>query len=265
MLILTIQLWAEESNPWFVDQNLIYERGSALSQKYLSEEAPEFASIQKKVLPWIVRIEAQYSIKKGGYQSNHGTGTLLKGGYVITAKHIFTKNVPRDNKQFRIFLTKIDGTVLQATLEKKGQSDWVLLKITSPKKNLKKYTNSPITTRAPQEGETAVFFGYPAQLGLDRHGKVQSFQKEILQQHIPASHLSPMTIVSTVSEPLAMYLTPRAGFPPVGGMSGGPILNLKGELIGVQHSITKTTNKATGKIISYRIDATPITAIKLSH
>ena len=74
-----------------------------------------------------------------------------------------------------------------------------------------------------------------------------------------------MTIVSTVSEPLAMYLTPRAGFPPVGGMSGGPILNLKGELIGVQHSITKTTNKATGKIISYRIDATPITAIKLSH
>jgi len=39
-------------------------------------------------------------------------------------------------------------------------------------------------------------------------------------------------------------------------MSEGPILNIKGEVVGVQHGVTKTTDNATGKILSYRIDAT---------
>jgi len=267
-LIFSTSLSAEDSNPWFVNQNLIYERGDALSQQYLRDEAPEFSNIKKKTLPWIVRIEAQYAFKKNTFQSNHGTGIILKGGRVITAKHIFTKNVPADNKKLLILLTKTNGQVLQATLEKKGLRDWALLKITPPKtakaKNQQQLLESPIKIRNPKEGETAIFWGYPARLGLDQKGKVQSFHKGNFLKKITTSQLTPMTVVSTVSEPLAMYLAPRAGFPPVGGMSGGPILNLKGELIGVQHSVTKTTDNATGKIIAYRIDAVPVNDIDLN-
>ncbi len=52
-----------------------------------------------------------------------------------------------------------------------------------------------------------------------------------------------------------------AGFPPSGGMSGGPVLNLQGQLIGVQHSVSKTTEDATGKILYCKIDAVPVAAI----
>jgi len=261
ILSLTESLFSEDSNPWFVDQNLIYEQGNKLSQQYLKAEAPRFSTIQRQTLPWIVRIEAQHSFKNGGFLSNHGTGIILSNGRVITAKHIFTKNIPRNNKKLLILLTKINGTVLHATLEKKGNLDWALLKITPSSHFGKKLLNSPIKLHPPKEGETAIFWGYPARLGLDSKGKVHSFHKGNPKKHISTSRLIPMTVVTTVADPTAMYLTPRAGFPPVGGMSGGPIINLKGELIGIQNAITKTTDNATGKIISYRIDAVPINEI----
>ena len=48
-----------------------------------------------------------------------------------------------------------------------------------------------------------------------------------------------------------------AGFLPVGGMSGGPVLNVEGKVIGVQNSVSKTTEDATGKVLYYTINATP--------
>lgn len=54
-----------------------------------------------------------------------------------------------------------------------------------------------------------------------------------------------------------MTLKPLAGFPPVGGMSGGPILNGKGKVIGVQNSVSKTTEDATGRVLYYTISGTP--------
>ena len=59
-----------------------------------------------------------------------------------------------------------------------------------------------------------------------------------------------------------MSLKPLAGFPPIGGMSGGPVFNLKGEVIGVQVSVSKTQD-GNGKILMYRINAVPATGISL--
>jgi hypothetical protein len=64
-------------------------------------------------------------------------------------------------------------------------------------------------------------------------------------------------VVTSVVDPEAMTLKPLAGFPPVGGMSGGPVLNAKGEVIAVQISVSKTTDNATGQVLYYVVNAVP--------
>jgi S1-C subfamily serine protease len=48
----------------------------------------------------------------------------------------------------------------------------------------------------------------------------------------------------------------------VGGMSGGPILNSRGQVIGVQVAVSKTTDNATGRTLHYRINAVPANAVE---
>ncbi len=45
-------------------------------------------------------------------------------------------------------------------------------------------------------------------------------------------------------------------------MSGGPVLNAKGKVIGVQYSVSKTAENATGKILYYTINATPTSEVE---
>lgn len=244
----------DKSRQWFVDTNLVYEQGSLLSTKYLEKKAPSFANKLQDILPWIVRIEVQHGITKDGYTSNHGTGVILKGGQVITARHVLTKNVKDLKAKTKILLTTVDGRVFEATVITKGKKDWMSLqmKLTDKQETMR---HSPIRMAQPVAKETAVFLGYPARLGLDETGKVQSFHKG--NKKIPVSKLNPMTVVGMVSDTQAMTLKPLAGFPPVGGMSGGPVFNLKGEVIAAQHSVTKTTSDATGEVLHYTIDTVP--------
>lgn len=257
LLCVGLALAAESERRWFVDGNLVYERGSALSTEYLQKHAPDFSKKLADILPWVVRIEVRHSFEGGGYKSNHGTGIILNGGKVLTARHVLTENVgPGEAK---IILTLVAGEILTASIEEQGEKDWARLQIEIPdgQENLLK---SPIVRAAATPGETAVFIGYPARLGLDAQGHVQPFHKGDGAKGIPADQLLPMLVVAVAEDLEAMTLKPLAGFPPVGGMSGGPVFNLKGQLIGVQHSVSTTTDNATGGILYYKIDATPILA-----
>lgn len=262
ILSFTCSLSADAQKKWFVDHNFVYEQGHALSQEYLHKNAPKFQRVQEQALPWLVRIEVRHSFNKKDYSSNHGTGIILKNGLVITAYHVFTKNIPTGKTKIQILLTTVEGQVLPATLFKRGLRDWALLKIDLENQVSQQRIESPFVMADPIPGETAIILGYPARLGIDKQGKVQSFHKGDQKKGIPTSQLLPMTVVASVpmtttnNKSKTMGLKPLAGFPPVGGMSGGPVLNLKGEVIAVQHGIAKTTENATGRILYYRIDAT---------
>ncbi len=245
---------AGEEKQWFVDRNLVYERGSALSEAYLKKHAPEFSKKLETIIPWVVRIEVRHSYVKNGYSSNHGTGIILKGGRVLTAKHLLNENAKEGKKM--ILLTTTAGRVLPAEVMNEGERDWTILRITG-KEDQKAAMKSPVVTGKVTSTKMVAFLGYPARLGLDEEGKVKSFHKGDESKGIAASQLSPLLVVATISNPEAMSLKPEAGFPPVGGMSGGPILNAEGKVIGVQNSVSKTTEDATGKVLYYTINATP--------
>ena len=254
MLGLAIANSAGEEKRWFVDRNLVYERGSALSEEYLREHAPNFSKKLEEILPWVVRIEVQHSFAENRYSSNHGTGIVLKSGLVLTAAHVLTENTNGEKR--RVILTLADGRVVSAELEQQGKTDWALLRMKLDEKQ-KSLLGSPVVIGEVIPEETTVFVGYPARLGLDQQGKVQSFRKGDKEKKIPVSKLAPMLVVTSVVDPEVMTLKPLAGFPPVGGMSGGPVLNAKGEVIAVQISVSKTTDNATGQVLYYVVHAVP--------
>ncbi len=244
---------------WFIDDNYLYEHGSVLSAEYLKEHAPGFAKRLEGLLPWVVRIEVQHSPAGGAWRSNHGTGILFGDGQVLTAGHVLKENVTGDVS--KIILTQPDGSVLHAEMDRHGEKDWALLRILL-EEGVPAPPGSPIELGSAVEGETAVFFGYPAMVGLGAEGEVLPFHKGDAQPGSPTGSLSPMLIVGSVLDAEAITLDPIAGFPPVGGMSGGPILNSRGQVIGVQVSVSKTTDNATARTLYYRINAAPASAVE---
>ncbi len=243
---------------WFLDETFLYERGSALSTEYLQANAPEFSQKLEQLLPWVVRIEVEHSRTESGFSSNHGTGIILNGGLILTANHVVTENV--SGGLSRIVVTLVDGRVLEAQVQKQGEQDWTLLSVLT-EEGQESVSASPVELGDAMKGEMTAFLGYPARLGLDRDDIVQSFRKNDAGSEASSSRLSPMLVVSSVLDEEAMTLEPLAGFPPVGGMSGGPVLNSRGQVIGVQKSVSKTTDNATGEALYYRISAVPAGAI----
>lgn len=252
-------LFTQLEKRWFVDETFLYEQGSALSQQYLLEHEAGFAKKVEELLPWVVRIEVEHSLDANGNPStNHGTGIILSGGQVVTAGHVMTANV--NGGISKIVLTLPDGRVAHAELERLGETDWALLGILA-EDGQEALWNSPVKLGEAQEGELAVFWGYPARLGLGEHGRLQTFHRADLEPGLPVSKLSPLLVVGSVLDAEALTLEPLAGFPAVGGMSGGPVLNADGEVIAVQVSVAKTTDNATGAVLYYRFNCVTLGAV----
>ncbi len=203
-----------------------FEDGRRAVEAYL--EPGERAALERAKRS-CVRIESRSPRSDGSYRSVMGSGVMLgRGGLVLTAGHTLTRG---GGGTIRVIAT--DGSSYEArVLEQRhgdrdgSGTDWALLELRGAPE-----LATPLPTAAAREGSTGFVLGYPDQIGVDARGRVDYGSRH------PDEYLEPLITVGRVRGCEPLTLEPLAGSIPTAGMSGGPVFDDRGVLIGIFVSI----------------------------
>ncbi|HVS19646.1 MAG TPA: serine protease [Planctomycetota bacterium] len=227
-------------------------------QRHLAVYLSEFAAGERERLlelvdrlgPRCVRVELAHDLRGPSFAADVGSGILLGGGpLVLTAGHL----VPSEPRiPLRVVLT--DGRSYAARWVTSGEAgtrprgDWALLELSGFEDPL-----PAMEVGALPRGELGILLGYPGgNLGLDRQGHA-GYGPGYGQS---ARSLSPIAMVLRGLSESRLWFEPVAGVLPTEGMSGGPIVDLSGRLVGVLSQI-HTTQERGG--VCYAIGGGPAT------
>ncbi len=188
----------------------------AFSYEYTSNEEKNFIEIYEKTLPSIVSIEADIDHGTSG-----GTGCIIsKSGIILTSSHVIEKarNITVTTHSGRNYTAKILAVL-------KNKNDLALIKIdTKEDLPLAKFGNSDEI----KVGQRVLTIGCP--FGF----------KDTLTTGI----------ISRIDYERNKIQTDAAINP---GCSGGPLLNLKGEIIGINQSIYNPDNNRSNIGIGFAL------------
>ena len=188
----------------------------AFSYEYSSNEEKNFIEIYEKTLPSIVSIEADINHGTSG-----GTGCIIsKSGIILTSSHVIEKarNITVTTHSGRNYTAKIIAIL-------KNKNDLALIKIDTNE-------NLPL-----------------AKFGDSDEVKVG---QRVLTIGCPFGFKDTLTtgIISRIDYERNKIQTDAAINP---GCSGGPLLNLKGEIIGINQSIYNPDNNRSNIGIGFAL------------
>ncbi len=188
----------------------------AFSYEYSSGEEKNFIEIYEKTLPSIVSIEADIDHGTSG-----GTGCIIsKSGVILTSSHVIEKarNITVTTHSGRNYTAKILAVL-------KNKNDLALIKIdTNENLPLAKFGNSDEI----KVGQRVLTIGCPF-----------GFRDTLTTG-----------IISRIDYERNKIQTDAAINP---GCSGGPLLNLKGEIIGINQSIYNPDNNRSNIGIGFAL------------
>lgn len=179
--------------------------------------APELV---KRVRPSVVKVIAA---GRGGPfgQANEGSGTgfiIDDRGYIVTNNHVVT--LGGNQPASRITVELADGRRLEAKLVgRDDRTDIAVLKIDADRLTPLKFADP----RAVEVGEEVIAVGFPLDLGATptvTRGVVSALDREIQEQ---LEDGTPISITGAIQTDAAVNP----------GNSGGPLLNMRGEVIGI--------------------------------
>ena len=188
----------------------------AFSYEYTSNEEKNFIEIYEKTLPSIVSIEADIDHGTSG-----GTGCIIsKSGIILTSSHVIEKaiNITVTTHSGRNYTAKILAVL-------KNKNDLALIKIDTIE-----------------------------DLPLDKFGNSDEIKvgQRVLTIGCPFGFKDTLTtgIISRIDYERNKIQTDAAINP---GCSGGPLLNLKGEIIGINQSIYNPDNNRSNIGIGFAL------------
>lgn len=183
-----------------------------------------------------VRIEVRRNISSSGYEANKGCGVLVQGakpgdpirlgsaGHVLDMAASYVCVVTTTGREITVNSPKV-----QFVRGGSSAQDWAVLQID----NAVDLPTVPLAS--PKNGDLAFLLAYPDGIGRDAAGR---FAYNKARENEP---LLPLLTVAEVVQVSPLELRPLAGAVPLGGASGGAIVNRRGELIGlfnaVRHSL----------------------------
>ncbi|MEM7248491.1 MAG: serine protease [Acidobacteriota bacterium] len=178
-----------------------------------------------------VRVEISRPSRRGFRSVSSASGVLLEGGLVLTAGHAV-----HGQRDAELSIQLVDGRRLEARLRESeyllnvSGRDWALLEVVQPPLDLASAKLGVVGL-----GDLVVVPGYPARHGVDPTGRV------VLGDGIDI--LKPIPLVSRVSSVSPLSLEPVAGSLPLGGASGAPVFNMKGQLLGLFVGMSETRSE----------------------
>jgi serine protease Do len=209
------------------------------SDKSDNDTSARFEAVAKKVSPAVVALEAVKPTVKDGKQRNvddSGSGVLVhlpskKGTYVLTNYHVVGL-APTD----KITINLSDSRILRPTrVWADPESDVAVLGVDGD--------NLPVAALGDSSkmnvGNWVLAFGSP--FGLNQ---------TVTHGIISARERGQVSLGSTIR--IKDFLQTDASINP--GSSGGPLVNMDGEVIGINTAIASTTNSNTGVAFSIPIN-----------
>ncbi len=229
------------------------ESGRRLARDYLAKQpAPGGATlwdVARACGPACVRVEVEVARQGAAVAAIHGSGVIVAGGrYVLTAGHALDTD-----KVLAIRVILNDGRALAATAVKKDYEvfnstgrDWAVLKLGDDRPD----DLVSLKLGDAEKGAPVIALGYPDQIGTDEDGRI-AYSRD--------APLAPLLFPAHVTETAPLALSPAAGAVPLGGISGGPVINAAGEVVGIFVSVSKTR---TSNLMVVSYGATPVAAFK---
>lgn len=195
---------------------MIFLFNSSFAFEYSSPEEKDFITVYEKTLPSIVAIEAD--IDRG---TSGGTGCIIsKDGLILTSSHVVenSKNIKVTTASGKDYSAKVLAIL-------KNKNDLALIKInTKENLQLSKFADS----NEIKVGQRVLTIGCPF-----------GFNNTLTTG-----------IISRIDKERNKIQTDAAINP---GCSGGPLLNLKGEIIGINQSIYNPDNNRSNIGIGFAL------------
>ena len=160
---------------------------------------------------------------------------ILNGAYILTAGHGFYvdsgKLIDLEAQTISRQKLALNVVALGYTKEENSNQDWAILQPVNPRR-----TKSLEIVSATYSGKEAYILGFPGGMGLNDSGRV------VHALEVDEGSAYPLVVICERSPTRPDILTPKVGAIPVQGMSGAPVLNEGGQLIGLFSSISRTRN-----------------------
>ena len=265
MLVISIQACAPRSSYLGTIQNDggvigiadLYQAGQVQVTKAL-QTRPGLAKIQAEFKSQLVLVLISVKYDDGEFERIQQSGVFVEAGrYILTAAHGF---YIEDGEILEIKVKTISGHELivnmvnhQYTKGSHPLQDWAILQPSIPFKTL----GLPMDTSGKRAKEVLIL-GFPGSLGLDKADKVV---------HIHEVQQGPIFPLSILAEPMMMkphIMIPTAGAIPIRGMSGSPVLDPDGSMVGIFSSVSRTRS-LTGWHYVFEMGELPKTTLDSLH
>jgi hypothetical protein len=243
--------------PRFLSVRDFEQQGYDLAMEWLRRRDRREMLAIRSASDAVVRFRVVFNETGSTFDSNTSTGVLVDGGrHVLIAGHAL--DLIKEHPDARVEVATVFGDVIPGILPgiRGGvggapEGDWGCVALEGrPAVEIEWLPVADV-----RQGSTVVVLGYPGELGVDAKGT--------LRWDDPGSSppLAPLPLIGRLADAVSWRVDVVAGSQPIGGISGGAIVDLGGRLRAIQVSTSVQRNSATNTE-SMWFTGTPVTTFR---